>query len=204
MHFHRDLLVIADGYAREVLGVTPDDIFVGSPPLAFTFGLGGLAIFPLRFGAAGRPPRRGDPAEHGGPHRATPGEHRVHRAHRLPRHAGRDGRGGGPHLAPPRGIRGGDPACADLRSMDLADREAHPGRDRHHRAPPHLHLEPCRGGRGGLDRRPRHRVRGAYRRRGRRGAAARGGPAASRSAARPAAAISAAISSRSTSRAAGT
>jgi 2-aminobenzoate-CoA ligase len=51
MHFHRDLLIISDGYAREVLGVTPDDVFVGSPPLAFTFGLGGLAIFPLRFGA---------------------------------------------------------------------------------------------------------------------------------------------------------
>jgi 2-aminobenzoate-CoA ligase len=32
--------------------VTPDDVFVGSPPLAFTFGLGGLAVFPLRFGAA--------------------------------------------------------------------------------------------------------------------------------------------------------
>lgn len=52
MHFHRDLLIIADGYAKEVLGVTQDDIFVGSPPLAFTFGLGGLAIFPLRFGSA--------------------------------------------------------------------------------------------------------------------------------------------------------
>src|SRR5580704_1209980 len=51
MHFHRDLLMIADGYGREVLKVTPDDVFVGSPPLAFTFGLGGLAIFPLRFGA---------------------------------------------------------------------------------------------------------------------------------------------------------
>jgi 2-aminobenzoate-CoA ligase len=51
MHFHRDLLIIADGYAREILNVTPADIFVGSPPLAFTFGLGGLAIFPLRFGA---------------------------------------------------------------------------------------------------------------------------------------------------------
>ena len=50
--FHRDLLIIADGYAREVLGVTPEDVFVGSPPLAFTFGLGGLAVFPLRFGAA--------------------------------------------------------------------------------------------------------------------------------------------------------
>jgi len=52
MHFHRDLLIIADGYAKEVLRVTPDDVFVGSPPLAFTFGLGGLAVFPLRFGAA--------------------------------------------------------------------------------------------------------------------------------------------------------
>lgn len=50
--FHRDLLVIADGYAKEVLNVTPEDVFVGSPPLAFTFGLGGLAVFPLRFGAA--------------------------------------------------------------------------------------------------------------------------------------------------------
>lgn len=52
MHFHRDLLIIADGYAREVLNIGPDDVVVGSPPLAFTFGLGGLAIFPLRFGAA--------------------------------------------------------------------------------------------------------------------------------------------------------
>ena len=50
MHFHRDLLIVADGYAKEVLKVTPDDVFVGSPPLAFTFGLG-VAIFPLRFGA---------------------------------------------------------------------------------------------------------------------------------------------------------
>lgn len=51
VHFHRDLLIIADGYASEVLDVQPSDVFIGSPPLAFTFGLGGLAIFPLRFGA---------------------------------------------------------------------------------------------------------------------------------------------------------
>ncbi|KZK98434.1 MULTISPECIES: AMP-binding protein [unclassified Pseudovibrio] len=51
MHFHRDLLIIADAYAKEVLNIQPSDVFVGSPPLAFTFGLGGLAIFPLRFGA---------------------------------------------------------------------------------------------------------------------------------------------------------
>ena len=52
MHFHRDLLIVADGYAKEVLNVTPDDIFVGLPPLAFTFGLGGLVLFPLRIGAS--------------------------------------------------------------------------------------------------------------------------------------------------------
>ena len=51
MHFHRDLMIIADGYGKEILGVTEEDVFVGSPPLAFTFGLGGLAVFPLRFGA---------------------------------------------------------------------------------------------------------------------------------------------------------
>lgn len=63
MHFHRDLLIIADGYAKEVLNVTPDDVFVGSPPLAFTFGLGGLAIFPLRFGATATLLEQASPAE---------------------------------------------------------------------------------------------------------------------------------------------
>jgi len=63
MHFHRDLLIIADGYAKEILGVTPDDVFVGSPPLAFTFGLGGLAIFPLRFGAAATLLEKASPAD---------------------------------------------------------------------------------------------------------------------------------------------
>src|ERR1700722_5054269 len=52
MHFHRDILIIADVYAKKVLEVQPDDVFVGSPPIAFTFGLGGLAVFPLRFGAS--------------------------------------------------------------------------------------------------------------------------------------------------------
>ena len=63
MHFHRDLLIVADGYAKEVLGVTPDDVFVGSPPLAFTFGLGGLAVFPLRFGAAATLLEKASPAD---------------------------------------------------------------------------------------------------------------------------------------------
>ncbi|MET0605348.1 MAG: benzoate-CoA ligase family protein [Beijerinckiaceae bacterium] len=51
MHFHRDMLAICDAYARNVLQAAKDDIFIGSPPLAFTFGLGGLVLFPLRVGA---------------------------------------------------------------------------------------------------------------------------------------------------------
>ena len=52
MHFHRDVLANADTFARHLLTPEADDIFAGSPPLAFTFGLGGLVVFPLRFGAA--------------------------------------------------------------------------------------------------------------------------------------------------------
>ncbi|GHC55022.1 AMP-binding protein [Streptomyces flavofungini] len=52
MHFHRDVLAIADTFARHVLKARPDDVFAGSPPLGFTFGLGGLVVFPLRAGAS--------------------------------------------------------------------------------------------------------------------------------------------------------
>ena len=52
MHFHRDVLAIADTFSRYVLRPTPDDLFTGTPPLAFTFGLGGLLVFPLRAGAS--------------------------------------------------------------------------------------------------------------------------------------------------------
>jgi 2-aminobenzoate-CoA ligase len=52
MHFHRDLLATCDSYGRHVLRAEPSDRFIGSPPLAFTFGLGGLVLFPLRIGAA--------------------------------------------------------------------------------------------------------------------------------------------------------
>ncbi|MGI8666781.1 MAG: AMP-binding protein [Jatrophihabitans sp.] len=51
MHFHRDLLAIADTFAAQLVRPSPEDVFTGSPPLAFTFGLGGLVVFPLRFGA---------------------------------------------------------------------------------------------------------------------------------------------------------
>ncbi|MFD7990255.1 AMP-binding protein [Streptomyces mexicanus] len=51
VHFHRDVLAIADTFSRHVLRPRPDDLFAGSPPLGFTFGLGGLVVFPMRAGA---------------------------------------------------------------------------------------------------------------------------------------------------------
>ncbi|RDG37660.1 AMP-binding protein [Streptomyces corynorhini] len=51
MHFHRDVLAVADTFAGQVLRPEPGDLFASSSPLGFTFGLGGLLIFPLRAGA---------------------------------------------------------------------------------------------------------------------------------------------------------
>jgi 2-aminobenzoate-CoA ligase len=63
MHFHRDILANADTFARYILQPTADDVFAGSPPLAFTFGLGGLVVFPLRFGAASLLTEKAGPVE---------------------------------------------------------------------------------------------------------------------------------------------
>jgi 2-aminobenzoate-CoA ligase len=52
MHFHRDVMAMCTGFAQQVLGITADDVCIGTPPLAFTFGLGGLLCFPLSVGAS--------------------------------------------------------------------------------------------------------------------------------------------------------
>jgi 2-aminobenzoate-CoA ligase len=52
LHFHRDVLAVSDCFPRYVLKPTADDIFCGSPSLAFAYGIGGLLFFPLRFGAS--------------------------------------------------------------------------------------------------------------------------------------------------------
>ena len=52
MHFHRDILATCDSYGKYVLQAGTDDLFTGSPPLGFTFGLGGLLLFPLHIGAS--------------------------------------------------------------------------------------------------------------------------------------------------------
>ena len=52
MHFHRDVMAICDCFPRSTLQPTADDVFIGSPPIGFTFGLGGAVTFPMRFGAS--------------------------------------------------------------------------------------------------------------------------------------------------------
>jgi 2-aminobenzoate-CoA ligase len=52
MHFHRDVMAVCDCFPTYVLQATRDDVFCGSPPFAFTFGLGGLVLFPMRIGAS--------------------------------------------------------------------------------------------------------------------------------------------------------
>jgi 2-aminobenzoate-CoA ligase len=61
MHLHRDLLAVCDTFAKHVLRPTPDDLFTGSPPIGFTFGLGALVLFPMRVGAATLVLERGTP-----------------------------------------------------------------------------------------------------------------------------------------------
>jgi 2-aminobenzoate-CoA ligase len=62
MHFHRDVLAMADVVARHLLQTGPSDVYAGSPPLGFTFGLGALLVFPLRFRAATVPIEAPSPA----------------------------------------------------------------------------------------------------------------------------------------------
>jgi len=52
MHFHRDVLATADTFSRYLIRPLPGDVFTGTPPLGFTYGLGGLLLFPLRAGAS--------------------------------------------------------------------------------------------------------------------------------------------------------
>jgi 2-aminobenzoate-CoA ligase len=52
LHFHHDVLAISDSYPKEVLKSTPDDVFTGSAPFGFTYGLGALLLFPMRRGAS--------------------------------------------------------------------------------------------------------------------------------------------------------
>ena len=165
MHFHRDLLIMADGYAREVLGVTPDDVFVGSPPLAFTFGLGGLAVFPLRFGATATLLENASPANMIDiieTYKATISftSPTAYRAMMAAMDAGAD-------LSSLRmAVSAGETLPAPVfEEWTQQDRQADPRRHRLHRAAAHLHHQPPRRRRARRDGQARRRLRGQDRRR---------------------------------------
>ena len=63
MHFHRDVLATADSFSKYLIKPHRDDVFTGTPPLGFTYGLGGLLLFPLRAGASTLLIERATPAE---------------------------------------------------------------------------------------------------------------------------------------------
>ena len=63
MHFHRDVLATADTFSKYLIKPHRDDVFTGTPPLGFTYGLGGLLLFPLRAGASTLLIERATPAE---------------------------------------------------------------------------------------------------------------------------------------------
>jgi 2-aminobenzoate-CoA ligase len=118
MHFHRDLLIIADGYAKEVLGVTPEDVFVGSPPLGLHLRAGragGLSAALRRGGGAAGKRLAAEPDRD---HRDLRRHRLLHRAHRLPRHAARDGGRRGPLQPARRGLGRRNPARPGLRGLD--------------------------------------------------------------------------------------
>ena len=190
MHFHRDLLIIADGYAREVLRVTPQDVFVGSPPLAFTFGLGGLAIFPLRFGATATLLESATPAnmiEIIETYKATI-SFTSPTAYRAMMAAMDEGRR--PVLAAHGRVGRRDPARAGVRRLDPQDRQTDPRRHRLHGAAAYLHHQSPGRCHGGRNRKTGRRLRSQDRRRRHAGGAATAPSAISPCAARQAAGIS--------------
>jgi len=63
VHFHKDLLAISDAYAVPILNPKTEDVFLGTPPIAFTFGLGASVVFPLRAGACSLLLEKSSPAD---------------------------------------------------------------------------------------------------------------------------------------------
>ena len=88
MHFHRDVLAICDCFPRSCCKPGADDVFIGTPPLGFTFGLGGSGHFPMRVGASAVLLEAAPPEQLLQAIAAVPREHLLHRADRLPDDAG--------------------------------------------------------------------------------------------------------------------
>ena len=188
VHYHRDILAPADAFARHILKPEPGDRWACSAPIAFTFGLGMLLIFPWRFGGTavtietpGPKPLLDAIARHKVTILATaPTAYKA----MIPLLAEHD-------ISTPAHLRLGRRASPrrDLAGLARRDRPRHRRRHRRDRDDAHLHLRlgrrhPPRRHRQGRARLCRHRARR------RRPADGRAAPAGSRSRARPAAAIS--------------
>ena len=160
VHFHRDLLASCDTFAREILRPRPEDVFSGTPPLAFTFGLGAAVLFPMRFGASMAPVARpGDLLDVVRRHGTTtlftaPTAYRalLQRGH--------------PHVAAYVRLRRRTVARRGLGRLVREDR--HPDRRRHRLDRDAAHLHRLAGARGAarIVRAAGARLRGADRRRG--------------------------------------
>jgi 2-aminobenzoate-CoA ligase len=81
---HRDVLAACNAWPRSVLKATPDDVVTGSPPLAFTFGLGGLLLFPWPRAPRCTTPTCASARDHGAQDARQRHHHLLHRAHLLP------------------------------------------------------------------------------------------------------------------------
>ncbi len=177
MHFHREVLATADTFSAHVLQPGPDDVFTGTPPLAFTYGLGGLLIFPLHAGAATLLLEKATPAELADQiaARGVTVCSTAPTAYRAMLAAGKAGQ--------LRGLRRPVSAGEHLSAAGLAGllrrhrREDHRWH-RQHRDPAHFHFRRRRGDPAGIDRPAGTRLPGGHPGRGRQAGARRpAGPA---------------------------
>ena len=161
MHFHRDVLAICDTFSRHVLRPTPDDVFTGTPPFAFTFGLGGVLLFPLHAGASTVLVEKATPAELA----AIIDDFGVTTCFTAPTaYKAMLAAGRAAALAAAGGLGGRAPAGGDLAGVPRCDRRPDHRRHRRDRDAAHLHLgggrrHPCPARPGGRCPATRHRAR---------------------------------------------
>ena len=165
MHFHRDLLIIADGYAKEVLAGH-------AGRRVRRLAAARVHLRARRLGGVPTSIRRGRHAarervatQHGRHHPDVQGDGVLHRADRLSGDAGGDRRRGRPVVAARCGLGRRNAAGAGLRGMDGQDRQADARRHRRHRDAAHLHLQPARRLQTGMHGHAGARLRGQDRRR---------------------------------------
>ena len=205
MHFHRDVVAMCDCFPRSILKAHKDDIFCGTPPLAFTFGLGGMLLLPdarRRLHRAGREAHAGDAA---GDDRALQGDGVLHRADDVPRHGGARRSGFDLVARCKKCVSAGEALPDATRQLfKRGDRHRDHRRHRLDRDDPHLHLAHA-GARAARRHRLRHPGLPGHRAgRGRQAVRAGRGRAPRGARARPAAATSPTSGRRTTCRTAGT